>query len=111
MIMTVSIALVLLVFAAGVLDLYSAAIIATQAITIMGYYYVIHRYRPYTKGFLRSVGRVRTKGTGLRWQTYPRSVLAVLMVLMVFAVFLMAGSCCPASPFRPSLTALMTTLL
>lgn len=100
MIMAVSIALVLLVFAAGILDLYSAAIIAVQAITIMGYYYVIHRYRPYTKGFLRSVGRVRTKGTGLRWQTYPRSVLAVLMVLMVFAVFLIGGVLLPGQSLQ-----------
>lgn len=101
LILAVSIAFALLTFAMGTLDAFSAAIITIQALAIMGYYYVIIRFRPYTKGFLRTMSRVkRNREAEFQWQAYFKGVLAVLIVLTVLTVFVISAVLLPGQSLQ-----------
>ena len=95
-IMLVSIAFALLAFATGALDLFPAAVITAQGLAILGYYYVIALYRPYTKGFLRMVSRLKwTRTTEFRWQAYLKGALLVVVTLTVLAAFVVGAVLLP----------------
>jgi hypothetical protein len=90
--MAISIGFAVLGLATGSLDLLSSTIIVIQAIAIMGYYYVIMRYRPYSKEFMRTVARVRRdRKTEARWLAYLKGLFIVLVLLTVLVVFLISA--------------------
>lgn len=100
-ILLVSIAFALLSFAAGTLGPFSAAVITAQSLAIIGYYYVIVRYQPYSKGFLRMVSRLRRdKRAEFRWQAYLKGVLLVLVMLTVLAVFVVSAVLLPGQSLQ-----------
>ena len=100
-ILLVSVTFALLAFAAGTLGLFSTAVITAQALAIMGYYYIIVRYRPYSKGFLRMVSRLRRdKRTEFRWQAYLKGILLVLVMLTVLAAFVVSAVLLPGQSLQ-----------
>ena len=101
LLLLVSIAFALLALASGTLDIFSAAVITAQALAIVGYYYAIIRYRPYSKGFLREVSRLKKdKRTVFRWQTYLKGVLLVLIMLTVLAAFVVTAVLLPGQSLQ-----------
>lgn len=101
LILAVSVAFAALAYVAGTLDLFSAAVIIIQAIAIMGYYLAIIRYRPYTKGFLTNLSRLRRGGRPeFQWQAYFKGALAVLVVLTVFAVLVISAVLLPGQSLQ-----------
>ncbi|MDW5561945.1 MAG: hypothetical protein SA339_01870 [Methanomassiliicoccus sp.] len=92
LILAVSLIFVILGLVRGTLDLFSATVVILQIIAIMGYYQVIIHYRPYSKDFLRTVGRVRrSRNAQLRWVSYFKGVFIVLVLAAIFAVFLVSA--------------------
>lgn len=90
--LAISIVFAIIALAAGTLDQYSAAIIVGQSLAIMGYYYVIIYFRPYSKDFLQTVSRLRLeRGVGRRWQAYLRGVLVALILLTVLVIFIISA--------------------
>jgi hypothetical protein len=90
--LAISIAFALLALAIGTLDPISAAIIVGQSLAIMGYYYVIIRFRPYSKDFLQAFSQLRLgKGVAGRWQAYFRGVLVALVLLTVLVIFIVSA--------------------
>ncbi len=101
LILPVTIAFALLSFASGTLDLFSASVITAQAFAILGYYYVIIRYRPYSKGFLRVVSRLKVdKRTEFHWQAYLKGVLLVLIMLTVLVTFVVTAVLLPGQSLQ-----------
>lgn len=92
LLLAISIAFALLALVAGTLDQASAAIVVGQALAIIGYYYVIIRFRPYSKDFLKRVSQVKIDERTLgRWQAYFRGVVVVLVLLTVLVIFIVSA--------------------
>jgi hypothetical protein len=90
--LAISISFALLALVAGTLDLFSTSIIVIQAIAIIGYYYVIIYFRPYSKDFLRTVTRVRRDKRAIaRWRAYLKGLFIVFLLLTVFAIFIISA--------------------
>ncbi|MBI0582449.1 MAG: hypothetical protein JET69_05475 [Methanomassiliicoccales archaeon] len=92
LVLAISIAFAVIALAFGALDLSSTAIVVVQAIAIMGYYYAIIHLRPYSKDFLKTVGRVRRdRNKGELWQAYLRGLFIVLVLLTIFVVLIISA--------------------
>ncbi len=93
LILSISIAFALLSrLVVGTLDLFSTTIVTIQAAAIIGYYWVIIHYRPYSKDFQKTVARVRrNKSKEVRWVAYLKGVFIVLALFTVLVIFIMSA--------------------